>query len=108
MYFIGRQITCGEYYLLKSDVEALIFPRDIVNMVETNNIGPALRSRYEETVDLLLKEQGNITLNDLLGGGDSSDIFWNNPDVQSQNRRRLTAVDDWRIPLDDCTFIKTL
>ena len=52
MYFIGRQITW-------------IFPRDIVNMVETNNIGLALRSRYEEMADLLLKEQRHgITLND--------------------------------------------
>ena len=34
-------------------------------MVKTNNIGLALRSRYEETVDLLLKEQRHgITLND--------------------------------------------
>ena len=34
-------------------------------MVKTNSIGLALRSRYEEMVDLLLKEQRHgITLND--------------------------------------------
>ena len=126
VYFIGTISACNDYRLLECDVESPVFPLDIINMIQTpslsnseetitnkktnnNDIGPILRSKYEKVFDMIFEEQGHgLSLKDLFGGDEELDNYWNNPDVQSQNRRRLTAIDDWIIPLDECTLIKTL
>jgi len=114
MRFAGSRFhEDSEIRLLRGGVEYPEFPREIISIIE-NRHGTSseekskamLRHIYESPFREMINQQGiSFTLNDVFGGDE--DGFWSDPPIQRQNERRLTAVEEWKIPLDECTWIGT-
>jgi hypothetical protein len=103
MRFVGqREPPSNHLRLLSGGVESPEFPPDIIPMHSGRN----LRDVYGKLLDaLLLKSDGGIeSLEDVMGGPEEVDEYWNEPPQLGEKKKD----GQWVIPLKNCTRIETI
>jgi hypothetical protein len=133
-YFVGikkqKNNNNDEYIrLLRASIEHPVFPEQVVESMLGSSVSSLkrggqqlwqrLRQVYEPLFERLLKEQGGLSMLDLMGGQDVLEEYWSCPDVgrdlsekarKGKPSREQNDTEDeesyyYTIPLCECTVL---